>query len=100
MRGLKAKTPTDDNVFVEARPEAKTNAEGMDKRVRVLRDEQPTSLIVSTVEARPGVCFWPVAALLERRASFSPGWRIAGRRDQDQVVNLFVIVKHSFQQQK
>ena len=64
MRGLKAKTPTDDNVFVEARPEAKTNAEGMDKRVRVLRDEQPTSLIVSTVETRPGVCLWLVAALL------------------------------------
>ena len=98
MRGLKAKTPTDDNVFVEARPEAKTNAEGMDKRVRVLRDEQPTSLIVSTVETRPGVCLWLVAALLCWRGerALACGWRIAGRRDQ--VVNRFVIVK--FQQQK
>lgn len=72
MRGLKAKTPTDDNVFVEARPEAKTNAEGMDKRVRVLRDEQPTSLIVSTVEARPGVCLW-LWLLLCWRGELSPG---------------------------
>ena len=45
MRGLKAKTPTDDDVFVEARPEAKIKAEGMEKRARVLGDD--TILIVS-----------------------------------------------------
>lgn len=49
MRGLKAKT----DVFVEARPEAKTKAEGMEKRVRVLRDD--TILIVRIAVYIPGL---------------------------------------------
>ena len=53
MRGLKAKTPTDDDVFVEARPEAKTKAEGMEKRVRLLRDD--TILIVRIAVFIPGL---------------------------------------------
>ena len=48
MRGEKAKTPTDD-VFVETRPAVKMNAEGMERRARVLVDD--TILIVSIAVA-------------------------------------------------
>ena len=48
MRGEKAKTPTDD-VFVETRPAVKMNAEGMERRARVLDDD--TILIVSIAVA-------------------------------------------------